>query len=425
MRKMLLAASALALLGACAPKPAEPEAAAPAEAAEVAETEATPAEIHERLMVLDSHLDTPANFSNPDYDIMADNPSVLGQVQVDLPKMKRGGLDGGFWVIFTPQGPLTPEAYDAALEFASTRQDEILAVAAAHPDDFELAYTADDAERIVASGKRVMLQSIENSYPLGLDLANLQTFYDKGVRMVGLIHFRDNQFGGSSTDFTSPEDTGLTDLGKELVREANRLGMVVDGSHSSDASVQDMMDISTTPVILTHTGLKSVYDHPRNITDDFLKEVAAQGGVIQMNAYGTYLEALEDSPERRAALEELKAEFEGVDPFTADDATKASYMEKMKALNEEFPPPRSTFEKFMEHMLHALELVGPEHVGMGADWDGGGGVEGMEDVSFLPKVTERLMEEGYTEEDLKKIWGGNLMRVMREAEAAKETPDTP
>ena len=417
MRTMLLAVSAFALLGACAPKPAEP-APEPAEAAE-----ATPAEIHERLMVLDSHLDTPANLSKPDFDIMKDNPRVMGEVQVDLPKMNRGGLDGGFWVIFTPQGPLTDEAYDAAFKAASARQDEILKMVADHPDEFELAYTADDAERIAASGKKVVLQSIENSYPLELDVDHLKTFYDKGARMVGLIHFRDNQFGGSSTDFTSPADTGLTPLGKDLVREANRLGLVVDGSHSSDASVRDMMEISTTPVILTHTGLKSIYDHPRNITDDFLKEIAAQGGVIQMNAYGTYLEALEDSPERRAALEALKAEFDGVDPFSADDATKAAYFEKMKALNEKFPPPRSTFDKFMEHMLHALELVGPDHVGMGADWDGGGGVEGMEDVSFLPKVTERLLAEGYTEEDLQKIWGGNLMRVMREAEAAKEKPD--
>jgi membrane dipeptidase len=207
------------------------------------------------------------------------------------------------------------------------------------------------------------------------------------------------------------------------VREANRLGMVVDGSHSSDASVKDMIELSTTPVILTHTGLKSVYDHPRNITDDFLKEIAAQGGVIQINAYSGYLEELEDSPERRAALEELQSEFEGVNPFTADDETKARYMERMQAINAEFPPPRSTFEKFMEHMLRALELVGPDHVGMGADWDGGGGVTGMEDVSFLPKVTERLLAEGYTEEDLAKIWGGNLMRVLRQAEAAKETTE--
>ncbi|MEZ5947490.1 MAG: dipeptidase [Hyphomonas sp.] len=412
MRAAIICLMAAALVSACAP--------APADAPGNEEVSASPAEIHERLMVLDSHLDTPANLSKPDFDIVQDNPSVMGEVQVDLPKMLRGGLDGGFWVIFTPQGPLTEEAFEAAHMAASARQDEILAMVAGHPEQFELAYTADDAERIAASGKRVVLQSIENSYPLELDVGNLNEFYDKGVRMVGLIHFRDNQFGGSATDFTSPDSAGLTDLGKDLVREANRLGMVVDGSHASDASVADMMAISTTPVILTHTGLKSVFDHPRNITDDFLKEIAAQGGVIQINAYSAYLEQLEDSPERRAALEVLKADFGGIDPFKADKETQVQFMARMKVINKEFPPPRSTFEKFMEHMLKALELVGPDHVGMGADWDGGGGVTGMEDVSFLHKVTERLLQEGYTEEDLRKIWGGNLMRVMRQAEAARE-----
>jgi membrane dipeptidase len=149
MRKMLLAVSAIALLGACAPKAAETEPTAPDEAVE----SATPAEIHESLMVFDSHLDTPANLSKPDFDIMADNPTEIGSVQVDVPKMDRGGLDGGFWVIFTPQGPLTEEAYDAAFKAASARQDEILKMVADHPDAFELAYTADDAERIAASGQ--------------------------------------------------------------------------------------------------------------------------------------------------------------------------------------------------------------------------------------------------------------------------------
>lgn len=416
MHRTLATLSIFALMVACTPTSVP----GPEE-----DTSATPAEIHERLRVFDSHLDTPANLSKPDFDIMKDNPSILGEVQVDLPKMERGGLDGGFWVIFTPQGPLTGEAYVAAHKAALARQDEILAMVAAHPDNFELAYTADDAERIAASGKKVVLQSIENSYPLELDIENLRTFYDKGVRMVGLIHFRDNQFGGSATDFTSPDSAGLTQLGKDLVSEANRLGMVIDGSHASDAAVRDMMEISSTPVILTHTGLKSVYDHPRNISDEFLKEIAQQGGVIQINAYSGYLEQLEDSPERRAALDALKTEFDGIDPFTADEETKAQYMARMDEIDAQFPPPRSTFDKFMEHMLRALELVGPDHVGMGADWDGGGGVEGMEDVSFLPKVTERLLQEGYTEEDLKKIWGGNLMRVLRQAEAARQTAGAP
>lgn len=418
MRSALLAGSAFLTLAACSPanKPAEPV--APAEPP-------TAADIHESLVVLDSHLDTPANFAKPDFDIMADNVSVLGRVQVDLPKMKRGGLDGGFWVVFTPQGPLNDTSYEAALKAALFRADEITAMVAAHPDDFELAYSAGDAARIEESGKRIVFQSIENSYPLGLDIANLKVFYDKGVRMVGPVHFRDNQFADSATDFAVTDSGGLTPLGEDLIREANRLGMIVDGSHAADSTVDDMIELSTTPVVLTHTGVKYVYDHPRNVSDDLLRKVADNGGVIQINAYGGYLEPLEPSPERKAALEAMAKEFEGVEPFGADADTLARYEARSDEIDEQFPAPRSTFEKFMQHMLHALEVVGPDHVGMGADWDGGGGVEGMEDVSFLPKVTERLLAEGYSADDLAKIWGGNLLRVMREAEAARETPATP
>ena len=163
-------------------------------------------------------------------------------------------------------------------------------------------------------------------------------------------------------------------------------------------------------------------DHPRNISDDLLRKIADDGGVIQINAYGGYLEALEPTPERQAALDALALEFEGISPITADAETRERYMARMKELDASFPPPRSTFEKFMEHMNHALDVVGPDHIGMGADWDGGGGVEGMEDVSFLPKVTERLLAEGYSEADIQKIWSGNMLRMLQQAEAAKETP---
>lgn len=383
------------------------------------EEPATPREIHERVLVMDSHLDTPANFSKPDFDILADNPSRIGQVQVDLPKMERGGLDGGFWVIFTPQGPLDEASYEAAKQAAFTRSDDILAMVEAHPDAFELAYTADDAERIVAEGKRIVFQSIENSYPLGTDLTVLKDFYERGVRLVGPVHFRDNQFADSATDLSATDLGGLTPLGEELVREANRLGMMVDGSHAADSAVEDIMEISTTPIVLSHSGVKALYDHPRNIPDDLLRRVAENGGVIQMNALGSYIENLEPPAERTTALEELAASYEGRSPFDLTDEERKQYMARRGEIDSAYPMPLSSFEVFMEQMLYALEIVGPEHVGMGADWDGGGGVAGMEDVSLLPKVTERLLEEGYTEADLENIWGGNLLRIMRQAEAAK------
>ncbi|MFT5776534.1 MAG: membrane dipeptidase [Hyphomonas sp.] len=414
MKTVMTSMLVLAALTACSPK-------APAPAESVPEPESA-AQLHERLLVLDSHLDTPANLSKPGFDIMADNPSVLGSVQVDLPKMMRGGLDGGFWVIFMPQGPVDEASFEAARTAALTRSDEILTMVSDHPESFELAYTSEDAARIAATGKRIVYQSIENSYPIGTDLSLVKTFYDRGVRFIGPVHFRDNQFADSATDLSASDFGGLSPLGEDLVREANRLGMVLDGSHAADSTVDDMIALSTTPLILTHTGVKAVYDHPRNIGDDLLRKIADDGGVIQINAYGGYLEALSPTPERQAALDELQTEFEGISPITADAETRERYMARMDEVDASFPPPRSTFEKFMEHMNHALEVVGPDHIGMGADWDGGGGVEGMEDVSFLPKVTERLLAEGYSEADIQKIWSGNMLRMLQQAEAAKEIP---
>ena len=392
-----------------APAPAEPEAVAAPK---------TAAEIHDEMLVLDTHLDTPANFSKADFDIMADNPSVLGSVQVDLPKMNRGGLDGGFWVTFTPQGPMDPASYEAAKQAALTRNQEIHDMVAAHPESFELAYTSKDAARIAATGKKVVYMSIENSYPLGTDIGMVEEFYNRGVRMIGPVHFRDNQFADSATDLGANDYGGLSPLGVELIKEANRLGMMVDGSHASDSTVDDIIELSTTPIMLSHTGVKAVYDHPRNIDDDLMRKVADDGGVIQINAYGGYLEQLTPTPERQAALDEMQKEFEGISPATADAETRDRYIAKMEEIDAQFPAPRSTFEKFLEHMNHALEVVGPDHVGMGADWDGGGGVVGMEDVSFLPRVTEALLAEGYSEEDIQKIWSGNMLKLMKQVEDA-------
>ena len=412
MKIAMTSVLALALVACSQQKASAPAEPAPAEAPKTA------AEIHDEMLVLDTHLDTPANFSKADFDIMADNPSVLGSVQVDLPKMNRGGLDGGFWVTFTPQGPMDPASYEAAKQAALTRNQEIHDMVAAHPESFELAYTSEDAARIAATGKKVVYMSIENSYPLGTDIGMVEEFYNRGVRMIGPVHFRDNQFADSSTDLGTNDYGGLSPLGEALVKEANRLGMILDGSHASDSTVDDMIELSTTPIILSHTGVKAVYDHPRNIDDDLMRKVADDGGVIQINAYGSYLEQLTPTPERQAALDEMQKEFEGISPATADAETRDRYIAKMEEIDAQFPAPRSTFEKFLEHMNHALEVVGPDHVGMGADWDGGGGVVGMEDVSFLPRVTEALLAEGYSEEDIQKIWSGNMLKLMKQVEDA-------
>lgn len=404
------------ILAACAPVE---EAGDADDAANAAEAEASnpSRSFHERIAVLDSHLDTPRLFHDPEYDFSERGSWEENRTHVDLPRMNEGGLDGGFWVIYTPQGPLTEDGYRSARSHALMRQTAIRELAAKYHEEVALAFSADDAERILAEGRKVVFQSMENAYPLGDDLSLLEHFYVGGLRMMSPAHFANNQFSDSSTDSEEVHD-GLSPAGERLVREANRLGIILDGSHTSDKATLDMIALSTTPVILSHTGADAIYEHPRNVPDDLLLELAASGGVIQMNIFGAYLEELTPSPERAAAQEKLRADM--IAQYgSMNDAPRDVVQAAMIALNETHPAPRSTYEKFMEHTYHVLELIGPDHVGISGDWDGGGGVDGMSDASMFPRITEDLLAAGYSEADVEKIWGGNMMRLMRAAEAAR------
>ena len=374
-------------------------------------------DFHESIAVFDSHLDTPILFRTPDYRFLERQTWEEHGTHVDYPRMNEGGLDGGFWVIYTRQGPLDEASYKAARTHGIMRQAAIREFAAKYHDKVALAFNADDADRILANGKKVVFQSMENAYPLGLDVSLLETFYIGGLRMIAPVHFANNQFADSATDIETLYE-GLSPLGEDLVREANRLGMILDGSHASDDTVRDMIALSTTPIILSHTGAKAIFDHPRNIDDALLLELAASGGVIQMNIFGGYLEALQPSPERVAALAELEDEY-GSNPAEMDEETLAAWRSARAELDQTYPRPRSTYEKFMEHTFHVLELIGPDYVGISGDWDGGGGVDGMSDVSMLKKITDDLLAAGYTKKDVEKIWAGNMMRLMRAAEAAR------
>jgi membrane dipeptidase len=370
--------------------------------------------VHERLLVLDTHLDTPEKLDFPGFDILARHDKVADMSSVDLPRMKEGGLDGGFWVIFTSQGELTEEAYARVRTSALLRSVTIREMVASNPDQFELAFSYDDAARIAAAGKRVVYQSIENAYPIGTDVSLLQTFHAFGVRMLGLVHTSNNQFADSSTDKSGQVWGGLSPAGRELVREANRLGFVVDASHAHDDVLEQVIELSATPVILSHSGANDVHVHPRNVSDELLLKLAASGGVIQMNSLGSYLIELEMPEGRRERMIEIRQQFGPSRDF--DEATAKAYLEARRQLAAEMPAPMADFDDFMRHVLHTLELVGPKHVGIGADWDGGGGVRGMEDVSKLPRITERLLAEGYSEEDLNDIWSGNVLRLLKTAE---------
>ncbi len=371
--------------------------------------------IHQRVLTLDSHLDTPMSFGRPGWSMMDNHTYADDLTQVDYPRMVRGGLDGGFFAIYTNQGPRTPEGYAAARDQALNRAVEIREMVARNTGYFALATKAEDAARIVGARRRVVYQSMENAYPIGKDLTLIKTFYDLGVRMIGPVHFSNNDLANSATDPKGPEWHGLSQLGKEFVAEANRLGIVIDASHASDLAFDQMLALSTTPIILSHSGAKAVFNHPRNIDDARIRALAAKGGVIQINSYSDYMVRVPETPELDA---EIRALNQKSGPYrTLAGETFRTYVRERRAIEARYPVPRATMNDLMAHILHTLKLVGPDHVGIGLDLDGGGGVTGLDDVEGIPEITRRLIAAGYSEADLAKIWSGNVLRLVREAEA--------
>jgi membrane dipeptidase len=376
--------------------------------------------LHMKLICLDTHLDMPANLARPGWDVMKRHSYDTDFTQVDYPRMIEGGLDGGFFAIYTPQGPVTEDGMNAMRDAAFLRAAEIREMVAAHPDKFELAFLPGDAKRINAEKKIFVYQSIENSGILGRDVTLLRSFHKLGVRMAGPIHFLNNQLGDSATD--KPKWGGLSPLGKEFVKEANDLGIVLDASHSADSVFDQMMDLSRAPIICSHSGCRAVHDHPRNLDDARIKRLAAAGSTIQINSFNSYLVTVPPNPERDRAAGAAFSKLGNLSGMTPAEATATvrQAAEEMKAIQKKYPAPRANFDEYMKHVMHALDLVGPDHVGVGADWDGGGGVEGMEDVASIPKITERLVKAGYTESQLANFWSGNALRVLGKAHEARK-----
>ncbi|MBX3696826.1 MAG: dipeptidase [Dokdonella sp.] len=390
-----------------------PALAAPAETLEQRATA-----LHNSAIVLDTHLDTPMLFARPDWRIGDRHSFDADFSQVDYPRMVEGGLDGGFWVIYTPQGERTAAGNRAARDFGLKRLVEIREMVAANADRFEIALSADDAARIKKAGKRIVYISMENASPLASDPSLLGAYYDLGLRMLGLVHSSNDDFADSSTNPGGPEFNGLSDKGRALVAEANRLGLIIDLSHASNAVFDQVVELSKTPVVLSHTASAALNAHPRNIDDARLRKLAATGGVIQVNSVNQFLIKVPDNAERDAEVDRFFAMIEDGAALSAERRKQA--MQLYREIEAKYPTPKATFEDYMKHMLHILEVAGPEHVGLGADWDGGGGVSGMIDVTSLPKITERLLREGYSEDQVRGVLGGNLLRVMRAVEAARQ-----
>lgn len=372
--------------------------------------------LHENLIVLDTHFDTPANMAVPGYDI-TERHTVEDGNQVDYPRMVEGGIDGGFFVIFTAQGARGPAGDAAARDHGLKRMLVIQKMVAQHGDKFQLATMAEDAEAISKAGKRFVYISLENGSPVAGDLTLMKTFYDMGARMMSPVHVLNNDLADSSTDPKGPEWNGLSPKGREFVAEANRLGILLDASHASDTVLEQMLELSKAPIILSHTGVKALFDHPRNIDDRLLKKLADKGGVIQLNAFSAYMMATPKIPERDAALADLAKTWG--QPRDIPQSKRPAYRAARKAIEDKWPLPRATIDDLVKHIVHAANVAGKDHIGISGDFDGGGGLTGFEDITDFPALTEKLIAAGFTKEDLAKFWGGNALRVLKEADGLK------
>lgn len=366
--------------------------------------------IHGKLLTIDSHNDTPMLMARPGFDWNERHDTRTDRSRVDLPRMEEGGLDGAFFAVFVGQGPRTPEGYAAAKHKAMQVFDTLLQNIHRTNDRIGLALTPHDAFRLEKEGKRIAFIGVENGYPLGLDTGMVTTLFEKGARYITLVHTRNNDLCDSSTDTLG--SGGLTPFGREVVSAMNRLGMMIDVSHASDASFYDILKVTKSPVIASHSCARAVCNNPRNLDDDMLLALAANGGVIQMCILTDYVKTPLPDPARDSARSAVRNKYHGFENLS-DDEMKLARKEWF-ALDERFPRELAKVSDVVDHIDHIVKVAGIDHVGIGTDFDGGGGVTGCLDVSEMANITRELLERGYSVNDIRKIWGGNLMRVLEE-----------
>ncbi len=373
-------------------------------------------EIHEKVLTVDTHADTPSRLLREGWNIGERHDlEERSSGCIDLPRMKEGGLDAEFFAAFVGQGERNPEAYVRAKERADRVLDAIHQMGKDHSDLVGIAISPDDAYGLEKLGKRAAFIGMENGYPIGKDLALVEYFYDRGVRYITLCHGGDNDICDSSFERRNPEDNGLTEFGEQVVAECNRLGIMVDISHASDKSFFGVIQVTKAPIIASHSSVRAICDHPRNLTDEMLKALAENGGVIQICFVSSFVKTPEPNPERDAAMAQLEEKYGSRRDIT-DQETRKKWREEYMAIREKFPEKRASIKDIVDHIDYVVDLIGVDHVGIGTDFDGGGGVDGCDDVSDMPNITEELVRRGYSDEDIRKIWGGNLMRVFREVE---------
>ena len=375
-------------------------------------------ELHDRILTLDSHADTPLRLMEPGFDLAErHDPHETGS-KLDYPRMIEGGLDAVFFAAFVAQGIRDDDGHTRARELALQMLDAVWASAEKNSDIVGIALNPEDAALLEAEGKRAIYLSIENGYPIGNDLKNVELFYNKGVRYVTLVHSTNNDLADSATDSGGPEHGGISPLGASVVEEMNRLGIMVDVSHGSDDTFYDAIELSKAPIIATHSNARTVTDHPRNMSDDMLRLIAKNGGVVQLTMLSDYLRDAPENPERDSALESLRASLKPSNEMTEGERKLAR--DQLRKIRAQYPDPLATVKNVVDHIDHIVRIAGIDHVGIGCDFDGGGGIDGVFDVSGVMNITIELARRGYSEQDIEKIWSGNILRVFTEVQAIAE-----
>jgi len=373
--------------------------------------------IHEKIFTVDSHTDSPWYLLRGGFDMNERHDFSIDGSRLDFPRMKEGGLDAVFFAAFVGQRQRTPEGNRKAKERVMATIDSIYSHISARPETSGIALSPDEAYTMEKEGKRAVFIGIENGYAIGDRLSNIEEFYERGARYTTLCHTKNNDICDSSTDST--EHNGLSEFGIQVVNEMNRVGMMIDVSHISDSSFYQVLALTKVPVIASHSSARTICDSPRNLNDDMLVKLAENGGVVQVCILSDYIKKPEPYPERDSAFQAVRIKYGNFENLTPEEEKKA--WQDWDRVDSLFPVQLATVSEAVDHIDHIVKVAGIDHVGIGTDFDGGGGLADCRDVSQLGNITLELVRRGYSESDIRKIWGENIMRVMREVQKTAGT----